>query len=157
MEYTKAHQKTYVKYIDIFCNLMKFTCLYSLQASMHAACSMPPVAISWQFGATLWRLCKNNYKQSCQPGWHENMKTCVACGVWCAESLMQVTCNKKHFYRVTHFCFTCVKQIVVCVQVCQACNRVTWIMPGKLCFACNRTTLPPCKPECQCSCTLVCH
>ena len=73
------------------------------------------------------------------------MKACGACGVWCVESLMQFTCNKKHFAPVTHFCFTCVKQIMVCVQVWQACNRVTWIMPGKLCFACNRTTLPACK------------
>jgi len=113
---------------------MTSTCKYSVQACIHAPCSMPSSAVPRQRTPSNERFMQINYKQSCQPGIHENMKACGACGVWCMESLMQVTCNKKHFAPVTHFCFTCVKQIMVCVQVCQACNRVIWIMPGKLLF-----------------------
>jgi len=73
MEYTKAHIKTCVKHIDIFCNLMTFNCLYGLQASIHAPCSMPSSAVSRQRTPSNERLCKNIYKQSCETGWHENM------------------------------------------------------------------------------------
>ena len=157
MEYTKAHQKTYVKHRDIFCSLKTFACYNSLQASMHAACSMPSSAVPRQRTPSNKRFMQNNYKQSCETGIHENMWSLLRVGVWCMESLLQVTCNKKHFAPVTHFCFTRVKQIMVCVQVWQACNRVTWTMPGKLCFACNRTTLPSLQARSLCLCGMVRH
>ena len=40
------------------------------------------------------------------------------------ETLLQVSCDKKHYSVVTLFWITPVKQIIVCVQVWQACNLV---------------------------------
>ena len=70
------------------------------------------------------------------------MESCRTCGVvaWIlwrgsTESLMQVTCNKKHYSMVTYFCITGVKQIIVCVQDWQACNLVylDHAMPALVC------------------------
>jgi len=82
---------------------MTLTCKYSLQACMHASCSVPSSAISWQRTPSNERSMQIIYKQSCETGWHENMKACGACGVGCMESLMQVTCNRKHFSVDAHF------------------------------------------------------
>jgi len=90
---------------------------------------------------------QNNYKQSCNlvawnlaglvAWWHGNL--------WrgSMESLMQVTCNKKHYSIVTYFCITHVKQIIVCVQDWQACNLVPPCqgIPAPVCVrSCNFAT-----------------
>ena len=111
-KHTKKHMSTYILSFVVFRrSLVIIACKRAFIP--HVACRQVPFhGIGRQ---VIKDSCKNNYKQSCEPGCIKNMKTCWLVGVGCVESLMQVTCNKKHFCPVTHFCFTCVKQIMVCV------------------------------------------